>query len=63
MLVSIFECHYDLILVKTTIFNDFKYSPSFFKETDAYHSMELYGYSASSYTFCSRLRVKGLLGH
>ena len=32
MLVSIFECHYDLILVKTTIFNDFKYSPSFFKK-------------------------------
>ena len=29
-LVSLFECHYDLILVKTTIFNDFKYSPSFF---------------------------------
>ena len=25
--------------------------------------MELYGYSASSYTFCSRVRVKGLLGH
>ena len=36
-LVSLFECHYDPILVKTTIFNDFKYSPSFFKETDADH--------------------------
>ena len=41
-LVSLFECLYDLILVKTTIFNDFKYSPSLYHKADAYHSIELY---------------------
>ena len=36
-------------LCQTTIFRKrFKFSPSFYNETDAYHSAELYNHSASS---------------